>query len=70
MLDDKGNTAVYLQYAYVRIRSIARTANVSQKQIDAAAQSTKIVLDHPKEWKLAKLLLKFPEVNRLKTHIK
>ena len=28
MLDDKGNTAVYLLYAYTRIRSIGRTAGV------------------------------------------
>lgn len=62
MLDDKGNTAVYLQYAYMRIRSIARTANVSLDDIAASMSTTKIELDSPKEWKLAKLVLRFPEI--------
>uniref|UniRef100_A0A182XPR9 Probable arginine--tRNA ligase, cytoplasmic n=1 Tax=Anopheles quadriannulatus TaxID=34691 RepID=A0A182XPR9_ANOQN len=63
MLEDKGNTAVYLLYAYTRIRSIARKcggdfANDMQKVID----STVIKLDHEKEWKLAKVLLRFTDV--------
>lgn len=62
MLDDRGNTAVYLQYAYMRIRSIARTANVSAVQIQSEAICTTIELDNPKEWKLAKLVLRFPEI--------
>ena len=33
MLEDKGNTAVYMLYAYTRIRSIARTAKVSDEQL-------------------------------------
>ena len=33
MLDDKGNTAVYLLYAYTRIRSIGRTAGVDGQQL-------------------------------------
>ena len=36
MLDDKGNTAVYMLYAYTRIRSIARTAKVGQDRLDKA----------------------------------
>ncbi|KAG7204946.1 hypothetical protein KM043_005334 [Ampulex compressa] len=62
MLEDKGNTAIYLLYAMTRIRSIARTANVSQQQLREYAQNTPISLDHEKEWKLAKVLLKFPEI--------
>uniref|UniRef100_A0A182PMQ6 Probable arginine--tRNA ligase, cytoplasmic n=1 Tax=Anopheles epiroticus TaxID=199890 RepID=A0A182PMQ6_9DIPT len=63
MLEDKGNTAVYLLYAYTRIRSIARNcggdfANNMQKVID----STDIKLEHEKEWKLAKVLLRFTDV--------
>ncbi|EFA01911.1 arginine--tRNA ligase, cytoplasmic [Tribolium castaneum] len=61
MLEDKGNTAVYLLYAYTRIRSIARTANFDDKKIEDVAKSHTISLDHEKEWKLAKVLLKFPE---------
>lgn len=62
MLDDKGNTAVYLLYAYTRIRSIARTAKISSQQVKEAAKTTPVLLDHAKEWKLAKVLCRFPEV--------
>uniref|UniRef100_A0A182R2V1 Probable arginine--tRNA ligase, cytoplasmic n=1 Tax=Anopheles funestus TaxID=62324 RepID=A0A182R2V1_ANOFN len=63
MLEDKGNTAVYLLYAYTRIRSIARNcggdfANNIQKVIG----STELKLEHEKEWKLAKVLLRFTDV--------
>ena len=34
MLDDRGNTAAYMLYAYTRIRSIARTANVTPEQLE------------------------------------
>lgn len=62
MLDDKGNTAVYLLYALTRIRSIVRTANVSREQLREAAETTPVSLAHEKEWKLAKVLLKFPDI--------
>jgi len=62
MLDDRGNTAAYLLYALTRIRSIARTAKVSDEQLAQNAKTTPIALDHPKEWKLAKVLLRFPEI--------
>ncbi|XP_031828662.1 arginine--tRNA ligase-like protein isoform X2 [Nomia melanderi] len=62
MLEDKGNTAVYLLYALTRIRSIARAANISQKQLQEHAQNTPISLEHEKEWKLAKVLIRFPDV--------
>jgi len=62
MLEDKGNTAVYLLYAYTRICSIARNANVTPAQLKEAAKTTPISLEHEKEWNLAKVLLRFPEV--------
>lgn len=62
MLEDKGNTAVYLLYAYTRICSIARNANVTPAQLKEAAKSTPVSLEHEKEWNLAKVLLRFPEV--------
>ncbi|XP_072944916.1 arginine--tRNA ligase, cytoplasmic [Epargyreus clarus] len=62
MLDDRGNTAVYLLYALTRIRSIARTAQVTTDQLIAEAQKSGIKLVHDTEWKLAKVLLRFPEV--------
>eukprot|EP00096_Caligus_rogercresseyi_P011867 TRINITY_DN4817_c0_g1_i1.p1 TRINITY_DN4817_c0_g1~~TRINITY_DN4817_c0_g1_i1.p1 ORF type:complete len:671 (-),score=203.49 TRINITY_DN4817_c0_g1_i1:59-2071(-) len=62
MLEDKGNTAVYMLYAYTRIRSIARNASLTDKDLEAAAKTTEISLSHEKEFKLSKLLLRFPEV--------
>ncbi|KAJ0174510.1 hypothetical protein K1T71_009618 [Dendrolimus kikuchii] len=62
MLDDKGNTAVYLLYALTRIRSIARTAQVSLEQLLAEAKKTGLKFNHESEWKLAKVLLRFPEI--------
>ncbi|KAF4529246.1 hypothetical protein B566_EDAN017704 [Ephemera danica] len=62
MLDDKGNTAVYLLYMYTRICSIARNANITPEQLQEAAKSNPLVLDHEKEWKLVKVLLRFPDV--------
>ncbi|XP_073507210.1 arginine--tRNA ligase, cytoplasmic isoform X2 [Phyllobates terribilis] len=62
MLDDRGNTAAYLLYAFTRIRSIARLANISDGQLRKAAQETEIGLQHEKEWKLGKCILRFPEI--------
>lgn len=62
MLEDKGNTAVYLLYALTRIRSIARAANISQEKLREMTQTTPVSLEHEKEWKLAKILIKFPDV--------
>ena len=60
MLEDKGNTAVYMLYAYTRICSIARNANVTTDQI--LKEKSEVSLDHEKELKLAKLVLRFPEI--------
>ncbi|KAG8439184.1 hypothetical protein GDO86_005413 [Hymenochirus boettgeri] len=62
MLDDRGNTAAYLLYAYTRIRSIARLANISDEELHKAAKETEVILDHEKEWKLARCILRFPEI--------
>jgi len=61
MLEDRGNTAAYMLYAYTRIRSISRTANVTEEQL-AKAKKDGLKLDHEKEMKLGKLLLRFGEV--------
>eukprot|EP00092_Neocalanus_flemingeri_P029483 GFUD01032013.1.p1 GENE.GFUD01032013.1~~GFUD01032013.1.p1 ORF type:complete len:664 (-),score=183.96 GFUD01032013.1:178-2169(-) len=61
MLDDKGNTAVYMLYAYTRIRSIARTAKVTEQQL-VEARKGGLKLEHEKELKLGKLLLRLGEV--------
>ncbi len=53
MLAMTGNTAPYLQYAYVRIQSIFRKAG--------PASTGAILLEHPAELDLAKHLLRFAE---------
>lgn len=62
MLEDRGNTAVYLLYAYTRICSISRNSGEDFSDLSKVLQKSKIVLDHEKEWKLAKTLLKFPDI--------
>uniref|UniRef100_A0A8C2V587 Arginine--tRNA ligase, cytoplasmic n=1 Tax=Chinchilla lanigera TaxID=34839 RepID=A0A8C2V587_CHILA len=58
MLDDRGNTAAY----FFVIRSIARLANIDEEMLRKDAQETKIILDHEKEWKLGRCILRFPEI--------
>ncbi|XP_065366063.1 probable arginine--tRNA ligase, cytoplasmic [Calliphora vicina] len=62
MLEDRGNTAVYLLYAYTRICSISRNSGEDFSDLSKVLQTCKLELDHEKEWKLAKTLLKFPDM--------
>ena len=62
MLDDKGNTAVYLLYSLTRIRSISRNANLTTSPSQRAAEINNLVFEHEKEIKLSKHILKFPDV--------
>ena len=62
MLDDRGNTAVYLLYALTRIRSIIRNAKLSESIQQLAERTPKLDLDNPREYKLAKFILRFAEV--------
>lgn len=63
MLEDKGNTAVYLLYAFARIKSIARNAGGDfANNIKEVARKNPIKLEHEKEFKLAKTLIKFPDI--------
>ncbi|CAL1263404.1 unnamed protein product [Larinioides sclopetarius] len=62
MLDDRGNSAVYLLYSLVRIRSIARNVDISEATLKEAAKSTIVELAHNKELKLAKILSRFQEI--------
>jgi arginyl-tRNA synthetase len=57
MLSFEGNTAPYLQYAYTRIQSIFRKANVDPQTIAASVQ-----LEQANERKLALKLCQFSEV--------
>lgn len=58
MLSLDGNTAPYMLYAYARIRSIGRKAEV---ELDTLAPET-IALDHPMELALARSIVRFPDV--------
>ncbi|XP_073009338.1 arginine--tRNA ligase, cytoplasmic-like isoform X2 [Typha latifolia] len=59
MLNDKGNTAVYLLYAHARICSIIRRSN---RDIEELKKSGSISLDHPDERVLGLHLIQFAEV--------
>lgn len=56
MLSFEGNTAPYLQYAYTRVKSIFRKANVSPEDLQAT-----IAIDAPQEHALAVKLLQYVE---------
>ena len=57
MMSFEGNTAPYLQYAYTRIRSIFRKANIDPQSFNA-----EINIVEPQEKALAMKLLQFEEV--------
>lgn len=59
MLDPKGNTAVYLFYAYMRIRSVQRKAGVDEIGVPKGAV---LKLTDPSERALAIMVLQFPDV--------
>jgi arginyl-tRNA synthetase len=59
MLSLEGNTAPYMLYAYARIRSIGRKAGIDFDQLPDHAP---ISLEHEAEVRLAKTLVRFPDV--------
>ena len=62
MLDDKGNTAVYLFYSYVRICSIYRKINLNEKDLEELIKANKIEVKEQAEKKLLAHLLLFNDV--------
>ena len=62
MLDDKGNTAVYLFYSYVRICSIYRKLNLTQEYVDGLIKTKKIEIKEKSEKSLVNHLLLFNDV--------
>lgn len=58
MLDPRGNTAVYLLYAYARICAIFRKSGTTFEDLDISSLS----INHTTEIALAKCILKFPSV--------
>lgn len=67
MLEDKGNTAVYLLYSLTRIRSIKRRANLGsvgdilEKRLKEIGNGP-LQLDHEREIRLAKYIIRFPDI--------
>merc|ERR1712037_145463 len=61
MLDAKGNSAVFLFYAYARICSICRKAQGLGVDV-AKLPSSELKVGHPSERELALKLLRFPDV--------
>ncbi len=59
MLNLEGNTAPYMMYAYARVRSIGRKAEVDFAKLPASAP---IILEHATELALAKKILRFAEI--------
>lgn len=43
-------------------RAIARLANIDEQMLRKAAREEVLILDHEKEWKLGKCILRFPEI--------
>lgn len=67
MLEDKGNTAVYLLYSLTRIRSIKRKADLGSVEDILSKRlqekgAAPLELSHEREIKLAKYLLRFPDI--------
>ncbi|XP_044318405.1 arginine--tRNA ligase, cytoplasmic isoform X4 [Triticum aestivum] len=59
MLSDKGNTAVYLQYAHARICSIIRKSNMDVEELKVSGN---ISLAHPDERVLGLYLIRYAEI--------
>lgn len=64
MLSFDGNTAPYLQNAYVRIRSIFRKGGLDPETARAGAEAAHLRIEHPAERSLALELLQFEPVLR------
>jgi arginyl-tRNA synthetase len=62
MLAMEGNTAPYMLYACARIRSIIRKAAADSDSVTTDLESAPITLEHESEIRLAKAILRFPEV--------
>lgn len=61
MLDNKGNTAVYLFYSYVRICSILQKSGLSEEQLQVLIHEQGFQFTHAHEKLLGQLVVKFAE---------
>eukprot|EP00829_Urostomides_striatus_P011382 TRINITY_DN280_c0_g2_i1.p4 TRINITY_DN280_c0_g2~~TRINITY_DN280_c0_g2_i1.p4 ORF type:complete len:146 (-),score=41.62 TRINITY_DN280_c0_g2_i1:62-499(-) len=62
MLDPKGDTALYLLYAYARMDSILRKIGMDPAKMQELINKAKIVITHEKERELAFEIIKLPEI--------
>lgn len=62
VLDDRGNTAVYLIYCYVRILSVYANQELTIEKVKELANTEAIEISHEKERKLLLHLLRFADV--------
>ncbi|KRX07860.1 Aminoacyl-tRNA synthetase, class 1a, anticodon-binding [Pseudocohnilembus persalinus] len=62
MLDTRGNTAVYLLYAYARINSIIRKSGWSEEELQNKKINTAWKITHPHERQIAVQLIRFTEL--------
>lgn len=62
MLDTKGNTGVYLMFAYARLKSIIAKAEKEHGVKVGSGEDFEISMGHKNEYRLGLELLKFPDV--------
>merc|ERR1711924_12003 len=63
MLNFKGNTAVYLLYAYARVQSIFRKCEMLGAEREAFVKRAVLpAIEQPEEWELASHLIKFADM--------
>ena len=62
MLDPKGDSAVYLLYAYARICSILKKSGLTNEEIISEGKKGAYTFSHPHELLLVKKLAQFPDI--------
>jgi arginyl-tRNA synthetase len=62
MLDPKGDSAVYLLYAYARICSILKKSGLTDEEIIEAGKAGEYTFSHPHELLLVKKISQFPDI--------
>jgi len=61
MLDPKGNTGIYLLYAYVRVLSIIRKAEYEEEVLAKIKSAEDFVVTNKSERELALAILRLPD---------
>lgn len=61
MLDPKGNTGIYLLYAYVRVLSIIRKAAYEEEVLEKIKSAEDFIITNKSERELALAILRLPD---------